>query len=126
VSRLSLRARLAALIGLMLVVCGAALLAVSYGLVSSNLEAPLPGQVTAPAGGIPEASSAHGGRPEGSGGTGTMTIERHHERGLRIEVRLPPAASQATGRKETQSLAPPSRCASSPGIGFRETREPAR
>lgn len=42
-SRLSLRVRLAALIGLMLVVCGAALLAISYGLVSSNLSVPLPG-----------------------------------------------------------------------------------
>jgi len=43
VSRLSLRVRLAALIGLMLLVCGAALLAISYGLVSSNLDAPLAG-----------------------------------------------------------------------------------
>ena len=41
-SRLSLRVRLALLIGLMLVVLGAALLAISYGLVSSNLSAPLP------------------------------------------------------------------------------------
>jgi signal transduction histidine kinase len=40
VSRLSLRVRLAALIGLMLVVCGAALLTISYGLVSSNLSGP--------------------------------------------------------------------------------------
>lgn len=39
-SRLSLRVRLASLIGLMLVVCGASLLAISYGLVSSNLSAP--------------------------------------------------------------------------------------
>jgi signal transduction histidine kinase len=43
VSRLSLRIRLALLIGLMLLVCGAALLAISYGLVSSNLNAPLEG-----------------------------------------------------------------------------------
>jgi signal transduction histidine kinase len=43
VSRLSLRVRLALLIGLMLLVCGAALLAISYGLVSSNLNAPLEG-----------------------------------------------------------------------------------
>jgi signal transduction histidine kinase len=42
VSRVSLRVRLAALIGLMLVICGAALLAISYGLVSSNLSAPAP------------------------------------------------------------------------------------
>jgi signal transduction histidine kinase len=41
-NRLSLRVRLASLIGLMLIVCGAALLAISYGLVSSNLSAPLP------------------------------------------------------------------------------------
>ncbi len=41
-NRLSLRVRLASLIGLMLVVCGAALLAISYGLVNSNLSAPLP------------------------------------------------------------------------------------
>ena len=41
-TRLSLRVRLASLIGLMLVVCGAALLAISYGLVSSNLSAPAP------------------------------------------------------------------------------------
>jgi signal transduction histidine kinase len=41
VSRLSLRVRLASLIGLMLVVSGAALLAISYGLVSSNLSTPL-------------------------------------------------------------------------------------
>ena len=41
-SRVSLRVRLAALIGLMLVICGAALLAISYGLVSSNLSAPAP------------------------------------------------------------------------------------
>jgi hypothetical protein len=40
VNRLSLRVRLASLIGLMLVVCGAALLAISYGLVSSNLSPP--------------------------------------------------------------------------------------
>lgn len=39
-SRLSLRVRLASLIGLILVVCGAALLAISYGLVSSNLSGP--------------------------------------------------------------------------------------
>jgi hypothetical protein len=42
VSRLSLRVRLAALIGLMLALCGAALLAISYGLVSSNLTVPGP------------------------------------------------------------------------------------
>jgi signal transduction histidine kinase len=43
VSRLSLRLRLALLIGLTLLVCGAALLAISYGLVSSSLNAPLEG-----------------------------------------------------------------------------------
>lgn len=41
-SRVSLRTRLASLIGLILVLCGSALLAISYGLVSSNLSAPLP------------------------------------------------------------------------------------
>jgi DNA-binding response OmpR family regulator/signal transduction histidine kinase len=41
VSRLSLRTRLALLIGLLLVVSGAVLLAVSYGLVNSNLNAKL-------------------------------------------------------------------------------------
>jgi signal transduction histidine kinase len=40
-SRFSLRLRLALLIGLMLLACGGALLAISYGLVSSNLKAPL-------------------------------------------------------------------------------------
>jgi signal transduction histidine kinase len=44
VKRFSLRARLAGLIGLLLVVSGAALLAISYGLVSSSLHAELPGQ----------------------------------------------------------------------------------
>ena len=39
-SRLSLRVRLASLIGLMLVICGATLLTISYGLVSSNLSGP--------------------------------------------------------------------------------------
>jgi signal transduction histidine kinase len=48
VSRLSLRVRLAALIGLMLALCGAALLAISYGLVSSNLSAPLPSKLGSP------------------------------------------------------------------------------
>jgi signal transduction histidine kinase len=48
VSRISLRVRLASLIGLMLVVSGAALLAISYGLVSSNLSTPL--SPTAPPG----------------------------------------------------------------------------
>jgi signal transduction histidine kinase len=47
VSRLSLRVRLAALIGLLLVVSGMALLAISYGLVSSNLN--IPRTVAAPA-----------------------------------------------------------------------------
>jgi signal transduction histidine kinase len=41
VSRLSLRVRLALLIGLLLAVAGTALLSISYGLVSSNLNAPL-------------------------------------------------------------------------------------
>lgn len=45
-NRLSLRVRLAALIGLMLVVMGAALLSISYGLVRSNLSAPLPAPVS--------------------------------------------------------------------------------
>lgn len=40
-SRLSLRIRLALLIGLLLAVAGTALLSISYGLVSSNLNAPL-------------------------------------------------------------------------------------
>jgi hypothetical protein len=53
VSRFSLRLRLALLIGLMLLVCGAALLAISYGLVSSNLNAPLEGA-------LPSESSAVG------------------------------------------------------------------
>jgi signal transduction histidine kinase len=44
VSRLSLRVRLALLIGLLLAIAGAALLAISYGLVSSNLNAPLEGR----------------------------------------------------------------------------------
>lgn len=54
-TRFSLRLRLALLIGLMLLVCGAALLAISYGLVSSNLNAPLehapapaPGEIREP------------------------------------------------------------------------------
>jgi signal transduction histidine kinase len=48
VSRFSLRVRLAALIGVMLVLCGAALLAISYGLVSSNLSGPLPTKLGRP------------------------------------------------------------------------------
>jgi HAMP domain-containing protein len=48
VSRLSLRVRLATLIGLMLALCGVALLAISYGLVSSNLSAPLPSKPGSP------------------------------------------------------------------------------
>jgi signal transduction histidine kinase len=56
VRRFSLRARLAGLIGLLLVVSGAALLAISYGLVSSSLHAPLPGQPP-PASGSPPAGA---------------------------------------------------------------------
>lgn len=47
-SRFSLRVRLASLIGLMLVICGAALLAVTYGLVSSNLSSPGPTNLGSP------------------------------------------------------------------------------
>ncbi len=54
-SRFSLRLRLALLIGLMLLVCGGALLAISYGLVSSNLNAPLEGA-------LPSGPSAAGNR----------------------------------------------------------------
>lgn len=70
-SRLSLRVRLAALIGLMLVVCGAALLTISYGLVSSNLSAPPPSK-PGPASGAPAASGSTRrigkGMPSGAGG----------------------------------------------------------
>jgi signal transduction histidine kinase len=48
VRRLSLRFRLALLIGLLLAAAGVALLSISYGLVSSNLKAPL--AITSPAG----------------------------------------------------------------------------
>jgi signal transduction histidine kinase len=42
VKRLGVRARLAALLGLLLIGCGVGLLAISYGLVSENLTGPLP------------------------------------------------------------------------------------
>jgi signal transduction histidine kinase len=45
-TRVSLRVRLAALIGILLVVCGAALLTISYELVSSNLSGPTPTKLT--------------------------------------------------------------------------------
>lgn len=57
-SRLSLRVRLASLIGLMLVICGAVLLAISYGLVSSNLSSPRSSKVR-PVIQAPATSGAH-------------------------------------------------------------------
>ena len=57
-TRFSLRARLASVMGLMLVICGAALLAISYGLVSSNLSAPGPTKL-GPAIRIPATGSPH-------------------------------------------------------------------
>jgi signal transduction histidine kinase len=58
-SRFSLRIRLAALIGALLIISGAALLAISYGLVSSNLHGPPPpaastphNRITPPSGGL--------------------------------------------------------------------------
>ena len=58
-SRLSLRVRLALLIGLLLAVAGAALLSISYGLVSANLHGRLGG---------PAISAVHGSQGTQSGG----------------------------------------------------------
>jgi len=73
VSRLSLRVRLALLIGLLLAIAGAALLAISYGLVSSNLNAPLTDEPPAASAAAPRARAqfrstppAHGRSGEGS------------------------------------------------------------
>lgn len=66
-SRFSLRVRLASLIGVLLVVCGAALLAISYGLVSSNLSTPL--SATAPLGAhmVPAQQAGGAAAPRTSG-----------------------------------------------------------
>jgi hypothetical protein len=60
---LSLRVRLAALIGLLLVISGAALLAISYGLVSSNLNTPLPAGVPRSSGAPPANPQSHAAEP---------------------------------------------------------------
>jgi hypothetical protein len=82
VSRLSLRVRLAALIGLMLALCGAVLLAISYGLVSSNLGAPLPSKPAVPA------SSARAT-------SGTQRHTGKGEAGMPHVVRNPPSGPPA-------------------------------
>jgi signal transduction histidine kinase len=85
VSHFSLRVRLASLIGLMLVVCGVALLAISYGLVSSNLSAPVTNSPT-----HANASSA----PATSGGPGTPSKGGARPAGQK-------AATQTALRKRT-------------------------
>ncbi len=78
-SRLSLRVRLALLIGLLLAIAGAALLAISYGLVSSSLNAPLTNEVPAasseapPASSVPQARARFGStqHPHGRSGEGS-------------------------------------------------------
>lgn len=78
-SRLSLRVRLALLIGLLLAIAGAALLAISYGLVSSSLNAPLTAEVPAasseapPPGSAPTARARFGStqHPHGRSGEGS-------------------------------------------------------
>jgi signal transduction histidine kinase len=89
VSRFSLRLRLALLIGLMLLVCGAALLAISYGLVSSNLNAPLEGA-------LPSAPSAIGNRIRVGGFSSTRAAK---------EVAAPKRAAQSTPKSASE---PPS------------------
>jgi signal transduction histidine kinase len=71
VRALSLRVRLAALIGLLLVISGAALLAISYGLVSSNLNTPLPAGVPALSGAPPTNHQSPAAQPTPGPSTGT-------------------------------------------------------
>jgi signal transduction histidine kinase len=87
VSRFSLRLRLALLIGLMLLICGGALLAISYGLVSSNLNAPLEGA-------LPSEPSAIGNRIRVGGFSSTRTAK---------EVAAPKRAAQSTPKSASET-----------------------
>ena len=104
VSRFSLRLRLALLIGLMLLVCGAALLAISYGLVSSNLNAPLEGA-------LPSEASAIGNRIRVGGPSPTRAAKeeaapkRAAPSTRKSAGESPSGASQARAAKEAAAKA---------------------
>jgi signal transduction histidine kinase len=87
VSRFSLRLRLALLIGLMLLVCGGALLAISYGLVSSNLNAPLEGA-------LPSEPSAIGNR---------IRVGRLSSTRAAKEIAAPKRAAQSTPKSASET-----------------------
>jgi signal transduction histidine kinase len=100
-SRFSLRIRLAALIGTLLIISGAALLAISYRLVSSNLHGPPP----------PAASTPHNRNTPPSGGlgmTGTRTtvpgIPPAHTISLTAQAAQKRLADRALDRLVTQYL----------------------
>ncbi|HEV3035324.1 MAG TPA: ATP-binding protein [Solirubrobacteraceae bacterium] len=86
-SRFSLRLRLALLIGLMLLVCGGALLAISYGLVSSNLNAPLEGA-------LPSEPSAIGNR---------IRVGRLSSTRAAKEIAAPKRAAQSTPKSASET-----------------------
>lgn len=90
-SRFSLRVRLASLIGLTLVVSGAALLAISYGLVSSNLSTPL----------LPAAPPTARMVPAQHGGTATRHTSSTFVPPVPAAVRAAETRTQSMLRKRT-------------------------